>query len=81
MPPTPECPTDVTTGRKPKTGLKHGVVARASATDTGHDGEKTQDGIETKESPEKGAVTYTVTTGRKPKTGLKLSGITTVNGR
>ena len=38
----------VTTGRKPKTGLKQTVETPVEDDDRGHDGEKTQDGIETR---------------------------------
>ena len=43
----PDLQPYVTTGRKPKTGLKRHTGGLSRSGLNGHDGEKTQDGIET----------------------------------
>jgi len=62
----------VTTDRKPRPGLKQNTLATVQTAPTGHDGPKTQTGIETDIMRRRDTPGLAdVTTDRKPRPGLK----------
>ena len=67
----------VTTGRKPKTGLKPQYGPVPYSIGAGHDGEKTQDGIETAMSIQSKCYNSRRHDGEKTQDGIETSSTTT----